>query len=75
MNEFFRQYEKWQADCLAEYNEKFGESRTLVPEGDYNPGDVVEFGENGSAYPHGSGGTNYIPNAVTPWAQSPHYVI
>ncbi len=70
---FFAQYDKWQADCLEEYNRKFGENRTLIPEGDYEPGTVVEFAEDGSAYPHGAGGTNWIPNCVTPWEQSEHY--
>jgi len=68
-------YERWQKDCLAAYNERFREHRALyaIPEGEYDPGDLVEFGENGAAYPHGAGGINYIPNAVAPWTESEHY--
>lgn len=68
---------QWQSDCLAEFNERFGEQRTLyaAPEdGDYEPGDLVEFAENGDAYPHGRGGTGHITKAVTPWEKSEHYL-
>lgn len=73
---FAEQYERWQNDCLTEFNRKFGEQRTLhtAPDNDYDPGELVEFGEDGTAYPHGIWGTNFIPKAVTPWNQSPHYV-
>lgn len=73
-DEFFAAYDRWEQDCLQEYNEKFGENRTLIESDDYEPGDVVEFSEDGSAYPHGRGGTNHIPNAVTPWKDSPHFM-
>lgn len=70
-NRFLDIYDQWLVACLAEYNEKFGESRHFfqVPQGNYDPGDVVEFAEDGTAYPHGKGGVNYIRNAVTPWNQ------
>jgi len=74
--DWYTAYEQWQKDCLAEYNERFRESRSLYAapdDGDYEPGDLVEFGEDGTAYPHGAGGINYIPNAVTPWVESEHY--
>ncbi len=67
-------YDRWQHACLLEYNARYGEQRILyAPTDDYNPETLVEFGEDGAAYPHGPGGTNYIPNAVTPWRRSPHY--
>lgn len=69
LSRYFDAYDKWLADCLKEYNEKFEEERVLV-----EPGDIVEFGEDGTAYLHGSGGINYITNAVTPWEKSPHYI-
>ena len=62
-NTFFRNYDRWLADCRREYERRFG------------PHDgTVEFAENGAAYPHGSGGTNYVPRAVTRWEDSPHFV-
>jgi len=76
---FCEHYDRWLADCLVEFNQRYGESRkyTEFPEvypDDYDPGQLVEFAENGDAYPHGYGGTNWIPKAVTPWEQSEHYV-
>jgi hypothetical protein len=68
-------YALWLQDCLAEWNDRFGDQRTLfaVPAGDYEPGDLVEFAEDGDAYPHGCGGTSHVRRAVTPWEQSEHY--
>jgi hypothetical protein len=66
-------YRRWLADCLREFNARYGEQRRLLADDHANPGDVVEFAEDGSAYPHGAGGTNWIPHAVTPWAQSVHF--
>lgn len=72
---FCEQYDKWLADCLIEFNERFGESRLLLPDDlDYDdPGLFVEFTEEGSAYPHSLCGTNWIRGAVTPWRDSPHF--
>jgi len=70
-------YNRWLDDCLAEYNEKYGVNRTIhtITEDDYDPDQLVAFSEMGSAYPHSTaGGTNWVPNAVTPWADSEHYV-
>lgn len=69
-------YDQWLAACLIEFNERFGECRKFVqiPEKPYNPDKVVEFAEDGTAYPHGSGGVNYIRNAVTPWEKSKFFV-
>ena len=69
-------YEQWQQDCLTQYNKRYGENRILYHHAgeDYEPGNVVEFSEDGTAYPHGRGGTNYIPNVVTPWEKSEHYI-
>lgn len=75
-------YRLWLDDCLAEFNARFTEQRRYhqesLPAGqepaDYEPGQLVEFAEDGSAYPHGVGGTGHVPNAVTPWEQSPHYL-
>ena len=70
------EYEKWLIDCLREYNMKFRESRKYytTPETDgYDAADLVEFSEDGAAYPHGCGGTGYVKNAVTSWENSAHY--
>ena len=71
---WWARYGEWQAQCLREYNERYNETRIYFecpdPEPDnYEPGQLVEFGENGTAYPHGSGGINYINGAVTPWKE------
>jgi hypothetical protein len=76
--QWYARHELWQADCLREFNEKYGESRRYycLPDeypDDYEPGQLVEFAEDGDAYPHGAGGTNWIPKAVTPWRDSPHF--
>ena len=78
--EFYEAYEKWHNDCLKEFNEGYGRTfgvrkiHTVLSD-DYDPDDLVEFAEDGSAYPHSvGGGTNYVPNAVTPWEQSIHYM-
>jgi hypothetical protein len=73
-NDFHAAYRRWQEACLVEYNERFHEQRTLITTDDYDPDMVVEFAEDGTAYPHGAAGTNYVKNAVTPWDRSPHYV-
>lgn len=70
-------YDAWLADCLVEFNEAYNEARTMTnapDDGLYDPGDLVEFSEDGSAYPHGVGGTNWIPEAVKPWTDSPHFL-
>ncbi len=74
--EFAWRYEQWQRDCLDEYNERFCENREYCepPEHDVDPGLIVEFGEDGSAYPHGIGGTSHIPDAVKPWRESEWFV-
>jgi len=68
-------HSEWLDRCLDEFNARFGEGshpgvRTLHQDNcpdDYDPDELVEFGENGAAYPHSKGGgTNYIPNCVTP---------
>ena len=76
MNTFFENYRKWEDDCLAEYNEQYGENRILLrdaPE-DYNPDDVIEFSEEGEGYPHSIFGIGYIKDCVTPWELSKWYV-
>jgi hypothetical protein len=79
--EFCVYWERWLDDCLIEFNDEFGEGshpgvrkyhQENCPE-DYDPGDLVEFAENGDAYPHSRCGTNWIPKTVTPWEQSKHY--
>lgn len=74
--EFDSQYLNWLDECLEEYNERFHprEFHQGTCPYFYDPGDFVEFSEDGAAYPHGIGGTNFIPNAVTPWSQSDHFV-
>lgn len=80
---FFKVFEKaylaWLRECLLEFNERFQEERLYFcfPDkfpSDYNPGQLVEFAEDGDAYPHGAGGTGHIKCAVTPWAESPHFM-
>ena len=77
---FERQYMAWLDAALREFNERWGEVFGVrkyhsgnCPE-DYDSWDLVEFAEDGTAYPHGIGGTTYIRNAVTPWEQSPYYM-
>ena len=74
--DFFDQYEKWQDDCLAEYNQRFGENRKFHTDNNINTysSKLVEFSQNGHAFPHGIGGTNFIENAVTPWYESRHFI-
>jgi len=74
-DEFSQAYREWQEDCLREWNAKMGEDRThFEDDGSVtDPGQLVEFSENGDAYPHGAGGTNWVRGAVTPWADSPHH--
>ena len=72
---FEENYRKWLDDCLDEFNERYRPRKyhqETVPD-DNDPGSFVEFSEDGNAYPHGLGGTNFIPNAVTPWEDSLHY--
>ena len=75
-------YRRWQDDCLQEYLERYGHTQfggpryhsyMEPPEGEEEAW-LVEFSDDGAAYPHGIGGVAYIPNAVTPWRLSPHYV-
>lgn len=75
-------YRRWLDDCLEEFLEEYGDTQYGGPR--YHPymeppaGDeeawLIEFGEDGTAYPHGVGGVACIKNAVTPWNESPHYV-
>lgn len=73
-------YRLWQRGCLAAYNQRFGEDRVLLEDAieehgeAYDPGTVVEFAEDGAAYPHGAGGTNHVPGVGVPWRDSPHYL-
>lgn len=82
---FNLQWRRWLDDCLVEFNNEFrnapfvngGVNRLYHQENvemGYHPGELVEFGEDGSAYPHAIGGTNWIPKAVTPWKDSPYFV-
>ena len=74
--DFNIQYEKWLNDCLEEFNKRFCETRVFHTDDSKNTysSNLVEFSQNGHAYPHGIGGTNYIENAVTPWFESPHFM-
>lgn len=72
---FWLAYEQWLDDCLAEFNARYGEARKYhTAPAEYDPGELVEFSDDGGAYLHGIGGTSFIPHVVTPWAESPHYV-
>ena len=71
--QFHDNYRKWEDDCLAEFNAKYKSiygNRVLDGDGPK----VVEFSEDGDAYPHGIGGTNHVKSAVTPWKKSQHFV-
>jgi hypothetical protein len=77
-SQFCVEYDKWLQNCLGEFNQRYNEARKFyqLPDqfpDDYEPGQLVEFSEAGDAYPHGSGGTGHIRNAVTPWKDSPHF--
>ena len=76
---WMKQYEKWLESCLKEYNEKYNENRKYYDfeeanEKDADPDELVEFAEDGTAYPHSWFGTNYIKNAVTSWQDSEYYM-
>ena len=80
LTRFDAAYDAWLDDCLMEWNERYLDSRISRggPDRAGNPPDVepwelVEFAENGSAYPHGIGGVGHVVNAVTPWRDSPHW--
>ncbi len=67
-------YNKWLDDCLLEFNRRYGENRQFhsPPNSKYDRTKLVEFREDGAAFPGES--TGYVPNAVTPWAKSKHHV-
>lgn len=74
---FCKQYRKWLDDCLEEWNTQY-DPRKFHQEsvtGDYETFELVEFTEDGNAYPHGIGGTGHVPDAVTKWKNSEHFVI
>ncbi len=53
-------YQQYLAYCLDLFNEKYAHiygEKKLTSSID---SELVEFSEDGSAYPHGIGGTNYI---------------
>jgi len=80
MKTFLKNYNFWLDDCLEQWNETrrgmiIGPRQyhqDNVPD-DCEPGELVEFSEDGDAYPHGIGGVGYVKRAVTPWADSEHY--
>jgi len=77
LNIFEKQYRMWLDDCLEQYNEQYRPRQyhqETVPE-NYQADELVEFAENGDAYPHGLGGTNHIPHVVTSWENSEYYVV
>jgi len=79
--DFWEARKRWYDDCLHEFMERYGD--TLYGGPRYHPfmdppedeeAWLIEFGDDGTAYPHGIGGIAIIKNAVTPWNKSPHYV-
>ena len=79
--DFWEARKAWYDDCLQEFMERYGD--TLYGGPRYHPfmdppedeeAWLIEFGDDGTAYPHGIGGIAIIKNAVTPWNKSPHYV-
>ena len=72
--ELFKAYDAWTADCLAEWNTAHDEDRHIWTGYEEDPSAAIEFSESGDAHPHGIGGTNHIARAVTPWADSPHFM-
>lgn len=75
MDDFTAAWNRWQRDCLAEYNERYGEERQYYePPGEHHdPSEVVEFSEAGHAYPHSAWGMGFLSHAVTPWLNSRHF--
>jgi hypothetical protein len=69
--DFHTVYRAWLDACLAEFNAgEYGDGREYHQESapkDYVTGLLVEFTEDGDAYPHGIGGIGHIRQAVTPW--------
>lgn len=72
---FDEAYAQWLRDCVDEWNHDHGDDLTLRDEdsGRVGPG-TIEFAEDGDAYPHGRGGVGHVSNAVTPWAESLHWI-
>ena len=71
---FWKNYEKWQDECLEEFNNKYtqvyGKREHLdVDEGNFG----VEFSEDGNAYVHGINGIQVVPGCVAKWKDSPYY--
>lgn len=78
------QQRKWLDGALIEYNEKYSSSmfgarkyhqESLPDPVNYDPCDLVEIEENGTIWPHSHCGTTYEKNAVTPWKNSPHFIL
>lgn len=72
-------YDCWNQECLEEWNEQHQPPGTPArthtsQDGETDSWLVVEIDESGDAYPHGIGGTGHVRRAVTPWADSPHYM-
>ena len=66
---FWENWEAWRKSSLEKFNEEYGRwcgvRKFYESSDEVDPDDLVEFSENGSAYPHSKvGGTGYIPNAV-----------
>ena len=78
MSKVDKAYGKWLADCLKQFNRKRKEERkyTSVPSPlpiDYSPDQVVEFDDDGTAYPHSVSGIDQIPRVATSWVDSKYY--
>ena len=79
MNALFNEkYRAWLDASLIQFNERYKDNRKYHQESlpdpvNYDPGELVEIADDGSAYPHGAGGTNHIRDAVTPWGESEHF--
>lgn len=75
---FFKQYTLWLDACLKRFNERYDENRKYHQDNapvDYNTQDLVEFTEDGDAYPHSNWGTGHVSHAVVAWENSEHYVV
>lgn len=55
-------YREWLDHCLDQFPDREYHQEN-VPE-NYDPAKLIEFAEDGDAYPHGIGGTGHIKRAV-----------
>lgn len=66
-------HDKWLNESLEEFNRIYGfnlgkrKYHSLNCPPNYNPNELVEFSDDGDAYPHSDWGTDHIVGAVIPF--------